>query len=157
MSRQYDQRWKWRLIRGFALAVAICNTGNAYAFPAAQWVINPGEYVEIVRDFVCFGEGRAGYRTASASKQFSREVLSAEVMISGFNMWYTRERHDHAVLNENVDAWVVAIGLPDPDTGQVDRRFVALKFQYAMVDKDTSGSDDYNDACIGYTVMARTK
>lgn len=151
--------WKYlqgQFIYGFALVVVICSTGNAYAFPTDQWVVNPGEYLEIVRDFVCFGEGSAGSRQAYRSKQFSREVLSAEVMISGFNMWYTREGHAHGVLNENVDAWVVGY-LEDPDSHQIDRRMINLKFQYVMVDDIPVNSDDYNDACIGYTVIARTK
>ncbi|MCX7899308.1 MAG: hypothetical protein N2444_04360 [Methylocystis sp.] len=73
-------------------------------------------------------------------------------------MWYTREGHDHEVMQERVDAWVVGIGIPEPDTGKIaDKNHVHVKLMYVMKDEDVGDSDDCNDACIGFTVIARTK
>ncbi len=128
------------------------------AFPADHWALGAGEQLEVLRDFICFNEGRAGERVAYKNVVFFRNVLSAEVVLSGFNMWYTREGHDHEVMQERVDAWVNKIGLCDVDNPTLcDNRYVSLKFMYAMRDENTSDSDDFNQACIGFTVLARTR
>jgi len=89
---------------------------------------------------------------------FFRNVLSAEVVLSGFNMWYTRAGHDHEVLRERVDAWITKIGVCAPDNPTLcDNRYVSLQLTYAMLDENTGNSDDFNQACIGLTVLARTR
>lgn len=111
---------------------------------------------------MCFNEGRAGERVNYKSVEFSQEVVSAEVFLSGFNMWYTREGHDHEVMQLRVDAWVDHIGVLNPEFMTEEeikkaKRSATIKLMYAMTDEDTSDSDDFNDACIGFTVIALTK
>lgn len=113
------------------------------------------EHFEVLRDFVHFGEGRAGERVTYKTVVFSHPVLHAEVFLSGFNMFYTREGHDHEVMYERVDAWVDKIGVKQVDT--IDPRAVSVKLMYQMADEDTSDSDDFNDCYIGFTVLALTK
>lgn len=121
-----------------------------------------GEKLEFIRDFKCFNEGRAGERIEYQTVEFSQEVVFAEVFISGFNMWYTREGHDHEVMQLRVDAWVDQIGVSNPEFMTEEEikkgeRSVSIKLMYVMTDEDTSDSDDFNDACIGFTVVALTK
>jgi hypothetical protein len=140
---------------------AFPGTGTADA-QGSHWAVQPGEQIEVLRDYVCFEEGRAGERKTARTVTFYKPVLSAEVFLSGFNIWYTRGG-DSEVRQHRVDAWVDAInvapnyppgtrgpGLPDPKS-------VRLSFIYALTDEDTGGGEDFNDACIGFTVIARTK
>ena len=113
------------------------------------------ERLEILRDYVHFGEGKAGERVTYTTVRFEQPVVHAEAFLSGFNMFYTREGHDHEVMNERVDVWVDKIGVKQAD--DVDPRAVQLKLMYQMQDEDTGDSDDYNDAYIGFTVLALTK
>jgi hypothetical protein len=93
-------------ISGAALlgAAVFLSTGYLYAFPQNQWNIQSGERLEVLRDYMCFDEGQAGEIIAYKVVRFSGEVLSAEVFISGFKMWYTQEGNDHEVMQERVDA-----------------------------------------------------
>lgn len=122
-----------------------------------------GEKLEFVRDFVCFHEGRSGERITYKVVEFSQEVKFAEVFLSGFNMWYTREEHDHEVMQLRVDAWVDNIGTPvnpeflTKEEIENKKKQVSVKLMYMMTDEDTTDDDDYNDACIGFTVVALTK
>jgi hypothetical protein len=121
-----------------------------------------GEKLEFLRDYACFNEGRAGERTVYKTVEFSQEVVSAEVFLSGFNMWYTREGHDHEVMQLRVDAFIDSIGCGNPEFKTPEQikqlnRSVVVKLMYVMTDEDTSDSDDFNDACIGFTVAALTK
>ena len=125
-----------------------------YAFPQDHWVLQSGEQLEVLRHYVCFGEGKAGERTKEPTVRFSKAVLSAEVFISGFNMWQTRGG-DSEIAQARIDAWVTEIGPQIVDTK--DPRSVKLKFMYSLKDEDPTGGEDFNDACIGYTVIAKTK
>lgn len=144
---------------------AIVAVNLVHAYPQDLWTVQSGEQLEVLRDYVCFGEGRAGEREITKGVTFSRDVLSAEVFISGFNMWYTKEGHDHEVSQLRVDAWVYALGVgkgcgSEPETrctDPPDPKNVGLRFMYAMTDENTGDDDDFNDACIGFTVLARTK
>jgi hypothetical protein len=137
-------------------------TRLAYAFPENHWVLQSGEQLEVLRDFVCFGEDKAGERTAYKIVTFQKGVLSAEVFLSGFNIWQTRGG-DSEVAQIRVDAWVNVIGVGKPGPpgtrgpGLPDPKNVSLKFMYSLKDEDPSGSEDFNDACIGFTVIAKTK
>jgi hypothetical protein len=113
------------------------------------------EHFEVLRDHVHFGEGRAGERVTYKTVVFKHPVVNAEVFLSGFNMFYTRQDNDHEVMHERVDAWVDKIGVKQVDT--LDPRAISVKLMYHMADEDTSHSDDYNDCYIGFTVLAHTK
>jgi len=134
---------------------------SAQATPRNSWAAPPDQ-IEVLRDYGCFDEGRAGERTTMKTVTFSRPVVSAEVFLSGFNLWQTRGG-DTEVRQIRVDSWVDAInvapnnppgtrspGLPDPKS-------VRVKLMYMLVDEDPTGSEDFNDACIGFTVIARTQ
>lgn len=108
-----------------------------------------------MRDTVRFGEGRAGNREKLAYINFKHRVLDAEVFLSGFNMFYTREGHDHEVMVDKVDSHVTKKGVRDPDGGYHPET-VEVKLEYNMADEDTSDSDDYNDCFIAFTVLAHT-
>ena len=127
-----------------------------HAFPTAHWEVGVGEHLEVLRDFVCFDEARAGERSMPRLVDFSHPVLSAEVFLSGFNLWYPG-KNDHEVTQERVDAWIEQIGVCDPDGGSCNNRRVYIRLTYVMKDEDTRQSDDFNRACIGFTVLARTK
>jgi hypothetical protein len=116
-----------------------------------------GEKLEFLRDYACFGEDRAGERTTFKVIEFSQEVVFAEIFLSGFNMWYTREGHDHEVMQLRVDAWIEQIGHKAGSEDFMSDRNVKIKLMYVMTDEDTSDSDDFNEACIGFTVVALTK
>jgi hypothetical protein len=146
------------MLSGILTLTTISTTRLALAFPNDRWALQSGEHLEVLRDYACFGEGKAGERTTYKTVTFSKDVLSAEVFISGFNMWYTREGHDHEVMQERVDAWINGIGIREPDSGKItNKNHVAVKLMYVMKDEDTGDSDDFNNACIGFTVIARTK
>jgi hypothetical protein len=120
-----------------------------------------GEKLEFIRDYDCFNEGRAGERVVYKEVEFSQKVEFAEVFLSGFNMWYTKGG-DCEVMQIRVDAWVEAIGAQAPDYFSVEarkkaERTVKVKLMYALTDEDTTGPEDFNDACIGFTVVALTK
>lgn len=155
---------RWKLVVG-ALLASILPGAPATRMAEAQgshWAVQPGEQIEVLRDYVCFEEGRAGERRTAKTVTFFKPVLSAEVFLSGFNIWYTRGG-DSEVRQHRVDAWVDAINVAPnypPDTrgpGLPDPKSVRLRFVYALTDEDTSGGEDFNDACIGFTVIARTK
>ncbi len=117
------------------------------------------EHFEVLRDYAHFGEDRAGERVIYKTVIFEHPVLNAEVFLSGFNIFYTREGHDHEVMQHRVDAWVDQIGV---NTGPgidppYNSKAVSVKLMYSLTDEDTSDDDDYNDAYIGFTVLARTK
>ena len=122
---------------------------------ATQAIPTTGERLEVLRDYVHFGEGKAGERTTYKIVRFAHPVQHAEAFISGFNMFYTREDHDHEVMKERVDVFIDKIGVKQVDV--VDQRAVQVKVMYQMEDEDTSDSDDYNDAYVGFTVLAVTK
>lgn len=130
----------------------------AWAFPQEHWVLQAGEQLEVLRDHVCFGEGKAGERLQYKAVSFSKDVLAAEVFISGFNVWQTRGG-DSEVSQFRIDAWINGIGTPDPDNPSSigNKNQVSLKFMYKSTDEDPTGGEDYNDACIGFTVLAKTK
>lgn len=141
----------------FGVAIMLGAVTQSQAYPDNHWAVEAGDRLEVLRDFVCFKEGQAGERTEYKGVTFSREVLSAEVYISGFNIWQTKGG-DSEVSQIRIDAFVTAIGTPDPDSGVVGaKEFVALKFIYVLKDEDSSGPEDFNDACIGFTVVAKTK
>jgi hypothetical protein len=129
-----------------------------FAFPQNHWVLQSGEQLEVLRDYICFNEGKAGERTTTKTVLFSKDVLSAEVVLSGFNVWQTRGG-DSEVAQVRIDSWVTGIGTPDPDNPKNigNRNQVHLKFMYSLKDEDPTGKEDYNDACIGFTVVAKTK
>ncbi|MCB0192695.1 MAG: hypothetical protein KDJ65_12185 [Anaerolineae bacterium] len=146
-----------------ALVVLIAATvTGVYAYPQNHWVVRDGDQLEILRDHVCFPEGRGELNT-SKTVTFSRDVVSAEVFLSGFNIWYTRSGPEHEVAQLRVDSWVRAIGVGPgcpPGTrciNQPDPRNVGLDFKVVLRDEDTGSSNDNNEACIGFTVLARTK
>jgi hypothetical protein len=121
-----------------------------------------GEKLEFIRDYKCFEKGRSGERIEYKTVEFSQEVVFAEVFLSGFNMWYTPEGNDHEVMQLRVDSWVDRIGVSNPEFMTPEqirqgKREVSIKLMYAMTDEDTSDSDDFNSACIGFTVVALTK
>lgn len=141
-------------------------SSSAYAFPNNRWTVQSGERLEVLRDYACFGEGKPGpngEREVFKVVTFSRDVLSAEVFLSGFNAWYTREGNDHEVMKLRMDAMINAINVaaecraPTRCIGTPDPKNVSIKLIYSMVDEDTGDSDDYTNACIGFTVLARTK
>ena len=140
---------------GVFLAITLCN--SAAAFPEDSWAVQAGERLQVVRDHVCFGSDNSGERVTYKEVRFSGEVLSAEVLISGFNIWQTKGG-DSELSQLRIDAWVTGIGIPEPDSGVVGNKDrVFLKLMYSFKDEDVSGPEDFNDACIGYTVIARTK
>jgi len=151
------------LIRAVLFGIMVCTLSTVVAidpvqaFPTQHWVLGPGEQFEVLRDSLCFGEGRAGERTAYKIVKLSKNVLSAEVFISGFKIWYTREGHDHEVLEQRVEAWVDSIGVSEPGSAVPDKSLIRVKLVYSMRDEDTTDEDDFNDACIGFTVIARTR
>lgn len=121
------------------------------------WSISLGsdkEHLEVLRDTYHFGEDRAGQREKDLIVRFEHDVSHAEVFLSGFNMFYTREEHDHEVMYERVNAWVTEVAPTQVDTK--DPRAVKVKLMYHMADEDTSHSDDFNDCYIDYTVLAHT-
>jgi len=138
--------------------VVLAQAQLLYAFPQDHWVLQSGEQLEVLRDFVCFKEGKAGERTAYKTVAFSKDVLAAEVFLSGFNMWQTRGG-DSEVAQVRIDAWVNGIGTPDPDNPNKigNKNQVHLKFMYSLKDEDPTGQEDFNDSCIGFTVISKTK
>lgn len=119
-----------------------------------------GECLEFIRGAVNFGERKAGDETPypgppGAVVKFSRPVLHAEVFLSGFNLWQTRGG-DSEVAQIRVDAHVESIGYGDPDSPDYGKK-VALDLVYSLRDEDPTGSEDYNDAWIGFTVLGVTK
>ncbi len=138
--------------------VALARVHPVYAFPQDHWALQSGEQLEVLRDYVCFNEGKAGERTTTKTVVFSKDVLSGELFISGFNVWQTRGG-DSEVAQVRIDAWVTGIGVPDPDnpTNIGNRNQVHLKFMYSLKDEDPTGKEDFNDACIGFTVLSKTK
>jgi len=129
-----------------------------YAFPQDHWVLQSGEQLEVLRDHVCFEEGRAGERNIFQMVTFSKDVLSAEVFISGYDIWQQRGG-DSEVARLRVDAHVKGIGIPNPDNPSIigSKNKVQLEFIYAFYDEDPTGKEDYNRSCIGFTVIAKTK
>ena len=123
---------------------------NSWSVPLAN-----GERLAFIRDSHHFPEDRAGTRQAEVSARFSQKVVSAQTFISGFNMTYTREDHDHEVTSLRVDSWVKKIGSEGPEFP--DDNVVFVELTYALTDEDTSDDDDFNTCWIGYTVSAHTK
>lgn len=122
-----------------------------------------GQKLEFNRDYVCFSEDRAGERVTYKEVMFSQKPVTAEVILSGFNMWYTRGG-DCEVTQIRVDAWIDCIGTegwnPEFKTKEEiekKERTVSIKFMYTLKDEDPTGPEDFNDACIGFTVIALTQ
>lgn len=138
--------------------VVLAQVQPLYAFPQNHWVLQSGEQLEVLRDFVCFEEGKAGERTAYKTVVFLKDVLAAEVFLSGFNVWQTRGG-DSEVAQSRIDAWVNGIGTPDPDNPNNigNKKQVYLKFMYSLKDEDPTGPEDFNSSCIGFTVISKTK
>ncbi|HQY90927.1 hypothetical protein [Caldilinea sp.] len=149
------------------ILICILAASSVYAFPGSRWTVQSNERLEVLRDYACFGEGKpdASKRERETSKvvTFSRDVLSAEAFLSGFDIWYTQEGNDHEVIQLRVDAMVNAINVGTPCQaplrciGTPDPKNVSIKLIYSMADEDLGDSDDYSNACIGFTVLARTK
>ncbi|MBI5967792.1 MAG: hypothetical protein HY882_08045, partial [Deltaproteobacteria bacterium] len=65
-------------MKAVLLGIAVCALptvvaiGPVQAFPTQHWVLGPGEQFEVLRDSLCFGEGRAGERTAYKVVKFSK-------------------------------------------------------------------------------------
>jgi hypothetical protein len=133
----------------------------AQAFPTDSWAVEAGEHLAVLRDFACWDNDGVGKRETFKTVTFSRNVLSAEIFLSGFNMSHTMENGTRQ-YTQQVDAFIDNIGVPDPDNASViDRRQVNVKLMYAIADESIRDGDwDTNDAsraCIGFTVIARTQ
>lgn len=120
-----------------------------------------GHKLEFIRTYKCFTEGRAGERVVYKDIEFSQKVEFAEVILSGFNMWYTRGG-DCEVQQIRIDAWIESIGAQAPDYFTEEARLraertVKVKLMYTLIDEDPTGPEDFNDACIGFTVIALTR
>lgn len=145
-----------------AFSLAAMNAGDvAQAFPTDSWTVEAGEHLAVLRDFACWDDDGFGKRETFKTVTFSRNVLSAEIFLSGYNMSHTMDNGTRQYAQQ-VDAFIDNIGVPDPNNASViDRRRVNVKLMYTMADKSIRDGDwDTNDAsraCIGFTVIARTQ
>ncbi len=128
----------------------------------AHWEIPlaNNEKLEFFRDWGHIGDDRAGERSIYKAVSFSQKVVNAEVFISGFNIRQTRGG-DTQVSQIRVDAWIESMGSQahdyfNPGERQEAERRVTVKLLFTLVDEDPTGHEDFNEANIGFTVIAHT-
>lgn len=120
-----------------------------------------GDRLTFVRGYGCFNEDRAGERSITELVQIPnvQEVKSAEVFMTGFNTWYTRDDHDHEMSRLRMDVWPE--GQPYYKKAEFTTEYtgwiVPVKLTYSSTDEDTTDDDDFNTACIGFVVVAQVK
>lgn len=149
------------------ILIAITAVGISHAqenpLPVDDWWTTPefqdGSRLEFIKGYCEFHKSR-GEREVFGKIVFEdREILQASVYLTGFNMMYT-EGVDHRVLKSRVDIWVNEIWINDPVNNPWDHVYgstLQLKLRYGMEDEDTQNSDDYNNAWIGFNVIALTR
>ena len=77
-------------ILAFSLA-AMNAVDVAQAFPTDSWTVEAGEHLAVLRDFACWDDDGFGKRETFKTVTFSRNVLSAEIFLSGYNMSHTMD------------------------------------------------------------------
>lgn len=159
-----------RISKIFLCLIAVSIVASMIYVVQAGWVtvstpaFGNGDRLVFIRNFGCFGEDRAGerYFTQSVEIPGVQEVISADVFMTGFNTWYTREGHDHELMGLRMDVWVEGQPywqteeFPQPGE-QAKKWYVPVKLTYASYDENIGDDDDFNTACIGYVVVAQVR